>query len=252
MTGYRTFLGKELSEFVHTWRVWVLGAITAFLALSGPPLAKLTPVLLRSLNTGGLRIDVPTPTWVDSYAQWTKNLTGMLLIALVISLGGVVASELKAGTAVLMLTKPLSRRAFVLAKLTAHTLTLTVLSVVGAVATWLLTLGVFGHAPIRPVAESTLAWLVLGALIVAVMVDLSILTRNALAAAGAGFGFYVLISLLDLWGPAVRHSLVGLPQVIDRLGAGAPAAPWQPVVTSLALTLIVIWDAERRFGRAEL
>src|SRR5665811_336834 len=83
----------------------------------------------------------------SAYIQWIKNLSQIALFALIIIYGSIVSSESKSGTAVLVLTKPVSRTAFVIAKAAVHSAFLAVLVVAGTLVTWALTAAVFGQAP---------------------------------------------------------------------------------------------------------
>lgn len=77
----------------------------------------------------------PEPTFVHAYQQWTQSLTQIITFALIIMLGGVVAGERKEGTAVFVLTKPLSRTGFILAKFVSQGLLLLVAVGVSALIT---------------------------------------------------------------------------------------------------------------------
>jgi ABC-2 type transport system permease protein len=118
VSGFGAFLGKELRETVHTWRIWVLPAFILFAALSSPLVTFLMPTLVNRL--GGLQqgyaITVSDPTAAAAYVEYLSNLGELVLFALVIAYGGIVSSEVRSGTAALALAKPLSRGSFVLAK----------------------------------------------------------------------------------------------------------------------------------------
>src|SRR5450759_5824807 len=132
MSGIAIFAGKEAREILRTWRIWVLPGILLFFALTGPVLAKFTPEIVGALagdQLGGFKI--PTPTYLDAYTQWIKNLSQIALFALIITYGGIISTETKSGTAVLVLTKPVSRTAFIVAKATVHSVFLAVLVVIG-------------------------------------------------------------------------------------------------------------------------
>ena len=225
MRGLGVFLAKEIREIARTWRIWVLPGIVLFFAASGPPLARVTPELLSTLmdaQATGVVIQIPEATFTDAYLQWTKNLSQIVLFAVIIMFAGAVSAEKRGGTAVLALTKPLSRSAFVLAKLLSHLLLLTVATAAGAVLTWALTLAVFGEAPATPLVQATLAWLVLGALFVALAVLLSVAFDSQAAAAGVGLGVYLLLSIATIWEPAVTYSpaaLVNAPTALARAEA---------------------------------
>jgi hypothetical protein len=122
--GFGAFLGKELTEIVRTWRLWVIPGMLVFFGLTSPILAAITPALVQSMAASqpGVVITLPPPTAFDAYAQFIKNLDQFVLIAIVISGAGAVSGERSSGTAILALTKPLSRGAFVAAKILAQVL----------------------------------------------------------------------------------------------------------------------------------
>lgn len=253
MTGFSVFARKEASEILRTWRLWVLPGILAFFALTGPPLARYTPQIVRAVagnQLGGFT--VPEPTYLDSYAQWAKNLTQIALFALVIIYGGLVSAESRSGTAVLVLTKPVSRSAFVLGKALVNAGFVAVLLVGGTLVTWGLTAVFFGTAPGSGLWGSALVWLVLAVQFIALMTLLSVLIGSAAGAAGAGLGVYVLLSIASIWKPLARYSPAGLPTQATALAAGTEASALWPVVTSLVLSVVLVGAAALVFRRKEL
>ena len=90
-----------------------LPGILLFLALSSPVLTRLTPELLKATANSqpGVVIHVPPPTARDSYVQFMGNLGQLVIIAVIIAGAATISAERRAGTAVLVLTKPLSRPA---------------------------------------------------------------------------------------------------------------------------------------------
>lgn len=255
MSGFGAFLAKELREILRTWRIWVLPGIVLFFAVSGPPLAKITPDLLKTLipaGEAGLVIQMPEPTYVDAYLQWTKNLSQIVLFAVIIMFGGMISSEKKSGTAQLVLTKPLSRASFVLAKFVSQATLVTIATIAGALLTWGLTYAVFAEAPVRPLVEATGAWLLFGLLFVALMELLSALIDSQAGAAGLGFLAYILISIATMWGPAVKYSPAALVGAPTQLVSGETVALGWPIATAVALTLACVAGAVAVFRRREL
>lgn len=254
MHGFGAFLRKEFHEIVRTWRIWVLPGILMFLALSGPVLALLTPELMKSLTTGqtGLVIELPEPSWIDAYGQWVKNLAQMVTYALIIILGGMVSAERRSGTAVLVLTKPLTRAAFVLAKFASQAAFVGVSAVIGTVVTWLTTLVVFGEAPVRELAEPTAIWLVSAVMLVAFMTLFSSLVGSQAGAAGLGFGALIALSIFGLWGPARDFSPAGLIGAPTALLAGESVPLVWPLVTGGLAAVLALALAVRVFRRIEL
>lgn len=254
MRGFWAFLGKEFREIGRTWRIWVLPGIVLFFAISGPPLAKITPDLLASFMPAesGVVIQMPDPTYVDSYLQWTKNLQQIVLFAVIIMFGGIVSAEKKSGTAVLALTKPLSRTAFVISKTLSALVLLVVTVCVGGLATWGLTYAIFAEAPLAPLAQATGAWLLTGALFLALMVALSAAMDSQAGAAGLGFLGFIVLSIATLWKPAMDYSPAGLLSAPTTLVMGETATLGWPMATTVALTVLCVVAAVLVFRRREL
>lgn len=253
MSGFAAFAGKEAREILRTWRIWVLPGILLLYALTGPVLAKLTPQLLGALAGDQLKgLVLPTPTYLDAYGQWIKGLSGTALFALIIIYGSIISSELKSGTAVLVLTKPVSRTAFVVAKAAVHSAFLAALVVAGTLITWALTAAIFGRAPGSALWSSALAWLVFGVLFVALMTLLSVIIGSAAGAAGAGLGIYALLAIAASWKPLGRYSPAALSTAPSTLAAGKDVAVLWPVLTSLLLTVALVVLAALSFRRRDL
>jgi ABC-2 type transport system permease protein len=109
--GIRRVSRKELTEIRRTWRLWVIPGMLVFFGVTSPIIAALTPALVKSVAASqpGVVMRVPTPRALDAYAQFLKNLDQFMLIAVIIAGAGVVSGERGSGTAILALTKPLSR-----------------------------------------------------------------------------------------------------------------------------------------------
>jgi ABC-2 type transport system permease protein len=248
------FAGKEVREIVRTWRIWVLPGIILLLAVSGPFLARYTPEIVGALAGSQLgHLSLPAATYFSSYAQWIKNLTQIVEIALLIIYGGIVSAETSSGTAILVLTKPLSRSAFVVVKAVVHVVFLSVLLVIGTLITWAETAIVFHKAPPADVWLASLNWLALGVLLLCAMMLFSVLIPAAAGAAGAGLGLFVVLSVGALWKPLVKYSPVGLASRATDLANGVHHAftPW-PLVTSLALSVVLVAAAALLFRHKEL
>lgn len=252
MSGFRAFLRKDLREIVRTWRIWVLPGFLAFAALTGPPTARFTKELLETLGGGGFGAMIPDPTWVDSYAQWTKNLTQLVTIALLIALGGAVSSEKRAGTAVMVLTKPVSRAAFVASKFLSTAVLLVGATLVGMVVTWGVSLIFFPDAPFGTLLAATLAWLVFALLLVAVVIAASAAVDSGAGASGIGLGFFLLLTIAALWGPMVRWTPAGMVNGPVTVGAGIDVDLTWPLLTSVLLMGVFLVVAVRVFERREL
>ncbi len=254
MNGLGPFLGKELREIRKTWRLYVLPGVMLFIGLSTPLLAAFTPKILKmtAQRTPGVVIHFPTPTASDSYLQFMGNLAQMALLVIIVTGAAAVAGERRAGTDVLMLTKPLSRAGFIVAKSISGVLLVFVATVLGTAVCIVTTIAIFDASHIARFVESVALWLVLAAMFATMMVLLSAWTERQPAAAGAGLGVYVSLFVLTGF-PAVRNvTPAGLMAANDALLKGKDAALLWPLVTTAVLAVLFVVAAAWVFRRKEL
>lgn len=254
MTGFGALLQKELLEIRRTWRLWVLPGILLFMGLSSPILAQLTPALLRSLSASepGLVIQLPEPTYLDAYQQWLKNLSQVVLFAVIISSAGLISSERKSGTLLLVLTKPVSRSSFVFAKIISALALLVLAVLAGLMLCWGGTVVLFGGASLGPLLLCTALWLVYGSFLLCASALFSVLLDGQAGAAGVGLALHAVVSLLGLWPPMLRYSPAGLMTLAtSALSDKAGEALW-PVMTGLLGALFCALLAASLFSRREL
>ena len=252
--GFGAFVAKEMLETRKTWRLWVLPGVLVFLGLTTPILAAVTPALLKATaqRQPGVVIQFPAPTSVDAYLQFMGNLAQLVLLVVIITGAAAVAGERRAGTAVLVLTKPLSRAAFVWAKVVANLAVLVIATVIGAALCIAVTFLLFDTAHVSAFLESVALWLALAAMFVCLMVLLSAALDRQAAAAGAGLAVYAALFALTGF-PVVRdRSPAGLLATNDALLKGRAATLAMPLVASLVFAVIFVIAAAFVFRRKEL
>jgi ABC-2 type transport system permease protein len=254
MTGLVPFLRKELTEIRRTWRLWVIPGMLVFFGITSPIIAAVTPALVQSMSSAqpGVVIKLPPPTALDASAQFLKNLNQFILIAVVIAGAGAVSGERASGTAILALTKPLSRGAFVVAKILSQLALLVVATALGTAACLAMTAVVFPGLDAARLVTAVALWLLYASLLVVMMTLFSAAFRSRGAAAGAGLAFFFLTLLLSSWGPAARYSFLGLaPAMAAALRGTAVSSGW-PVTTALAAIVVAAVAAVRVFEKQEL
>ncbi|BCW06108.1 MULTISPECIES: ABC transporter permease subunit [Micrococcaceae] len=254
MNSFPVLARKEAQEIVHTWRIWVLPAMVIFFAVTGPPLARITPELLGSLTAGTPgSITLPPATFADAYGQWVKNLSQIILFAVIIMYGGMVSTEVREGTAAFVLTKPVRRSTFITAKAAVHGLFLAIAFGLGTLATWLVTQLVFGDAPAGRLWGPALLLLLFTLVILAFMELFSVLIPAPAGAAGAGLGLYALLAVGGAWDPLASYSPAGVPGLAAAITADqAHPSPVWPVITGLAGIAAAVALATLAFKRKEL
>lgn len=254
MSGLRAFLGKEMRETVKTWRLWVLPGVLVFVGLTTPILTAATPRILEmsARSMPGAVIKLPPPKAADSYLQFIGNLDQMVLIAIVITGAALIAGERKSGTMVLMLTKPLSRAGFVIAKIVTQVGLVTVATAIGTALCVALTVAVFDAGMISQALAAVGLWLVFAAMMTTLMALLSAWLGGQAAAAGAGIGAYVLFMILSGFPITRDHTPAGLTVAYSALLKHESVALLWPLVTTLALTALFTAAAVGVFSRKEI
>ena len=254
MNAFRAFLGKELRETRKTWRLWVLPGVLVFLGVSTPILAAATPYILKmtAQRTPGVVLKFPPPTSLDAYLQFMGNLAQVALLAVIVTGAGVVAGERRSGTAVLMLSKPLTRAGFITAKAVSSLVVLVLATVLGSALCIAVTIALFDARHVGGFAESVLAWLALAAMFVTLMVLLSAAMDRQAPAAGAGIAVYVALFVLTGFPAARDITPAGLLAGNDAILKGRDVALAAPLAVTLALAVLFVVAAALVFRHKEL
>lgn len=126
MRMYMAFMKKEFVEALRTYRAFILLILFLLFGFMNALAAKMMPDLLKSFMPEGMSMVLPTPTALDSWAQFFKNVSQMGLIIVVILFSGMVSNEFSRGTLINMLTKGLSRAIVIVSKFTAASILWTV------------------------------------------------------------------------------------------------------------------------------
>lgn len=253
MSAFAHFLRKEVTEIMRTWRLPTVGGVLLLFAVMSPLAALATPAIIASVTSAqpGLVIRVPDPTYLDSYAQWVKNLSQMGLLLVVFSSAGLIAGEKSSGTAVLIVTKPVSRFGIVVAKYVAQAGLICASVLIGTIVTYLGTVLSFGHAPLAVLVTSSAAWCA-GALLAIAVTEVFSAAMPALAAGIAGLITMGVSGAIAIWEPAARYSPAGLLAAPGGILAGKHVALGWPLFASTVLVFALVAAAGWIFSRREL
>jgi ABC-2 type transport system permease protein len=253
MAGLGPLLRKEILEQWRTIRLPITATVFLLVGLSSPLLARFTPEILRAVAGDQIPFVLPPPTAADAVDQLAKNL-GQFggLIAILLAMGA-VATEKERGTAALLLSKPVGRGAFLVAKLLAIGLTLGTATAIAVAGAWFYTLVLFEPLPVLGVAAAAgLQWLTLMAWASITFLG-STLTRSSLAAAGFGVVAFIVVGILGALPPLGRFLPTGLGSPARALALGrAGADPVVPTLATIALIGVAAFLAWLAFRRQEL
>lgn len=250
---FRVSLRKELLEQWRSYRLVIAVVVLVAFGLLSPLAAKLTPELMKLLPNGGeIAKLIPPPTTMDAVAQYIKNTSQFALILAILMTMGAVAVEKDKGTAALMLVKPMPRCTFLVAKFIALALTFAFSILLAAVACYYYMLILAGALPLA-------AWLALNAFLlleawfyVALTLLCSTLTRSQAVAGGLGFGFVLLLVILESL-PRLGDYLPGrLTSWGTELLAGGRMQAWPALWVTVGLIGVTLAAACLLFRGQEL
>jgi ABC-2 type transport system permease protein len=247
VNGYRGLLEKEVIEAWRTFRLGVVAALFLVLGIVAPLTARFLPDIIRTLAPAGFVVDIPEMGVADVLDQLLKNLTQFGALAAILVTMGSVANERERGTAAFVLAKPVTRVAFLTAKVVAIGLIFAIAIALAVGGAWVYTGVLFGPVDLVP-------WLKLGMILwLSTMVYASItflgstVMRSSLGAAGIGFAGLIVLSLasvvpsLATWLPA---GLVAVAKSV-ALGESSPDLdPLRTILVSAALggaCLVLAW-----------
>ena len=119
MRSMLAFTKKEFIGQLRGGKIIIICAVFILLGIMNPGVAKLTPWLLEvmseSMAESGMNITITTPSALDSWTQFYKNIPIGIIVFVVLE-GGIFTKEYRSGTLILSLTKGLERFKVVISK----------------------------------------------------------------------------------------------------------------------------------------
>lgn len=254
MKNFGTMFAKEIREFLRTYKIYVIPGLFLLFGFTSPILTKLMPKLLGSLGTE-IIITLPEMTWLDSYGQFFKNLTQMGLLAIILTTMGTIADERNRGITQLVLTKPVSRTGYILAKYTANLLLISMATLLAFMAAWFYTDILFAETDFLGGLAATGLYLVYVAVILAIIIFASAMTKSAIAAGGLTVLGLITLNLLPLFSqPLNKYSPAVLTDYISQAAAGSAAIAdiWRAVAFAAGTVILLLGSVSFLFARKEI
>jgi ABC-type Na+ efflux pump, permease component len=253
--SFLAFLKKELMEILRTSKIIILPALFLFFGMLSPISAKYTNEILAMVGEQqGVKIILPDPTYIQSYEQLFKNLYSMMIIVIILMFAGSVAEEKMKGTAILVLTKRLSKQEFILGKILGAVLLFTISYVVSAAVCVYYTGLIFKVFLTGEIAIALLAYWIFGILILSLSFLSSILFKTYAAAAIGGFAGFAVFSALGAI-PYIKDYTPGILQGLSLKiisGSSAINDVILPAVLTIFISLVAVTLGIRTFAKQEL
>jgi ABC-2 type transport system permease protein len=196
MKGLIPLLKKEIKEQIRTNRLLIVGGVFLCFGLMAPLLQYFLPQIVK-MASDQVVAEIPAATSLTSFTDFISYFGQFgVLIAVLVAMGA-IANELKHGTALITLSKPVSSGAFVDAKFIAISLTLLVSQAVAAVFCFGYTVWLIGQAALLPFIWMNLLIALFLIFCLALTLFFSSLFKSSLAAGGLAIGTTFILGFLS-------------------------------------------------------
>lgn len=250
---FATAFRKEWLELVRTRKLLIALVVLVLFGMTSPLMAKMTPEIMTLIPGGEqFALMIPTPTINDAIAQYIKNITQFgVLLALLFGMGS-VANEKEKGTAAMILSKPMPRFTFLLAKITANSLLFALALALAGIGCYYYTYVLFGTLPLDAFLQMSGLILLYIVVYVALTVFFSTLTRTQYIAMGLAFGMVIIFGIVSAIPGLSRYVPDSLIANAGLIGTGATTEHWVGLWISLGLILAGVFGSWLVFRKQEL
>jgi ABC-type transport system involved in multi-copper enzyme maturation permease subunit len=194
LAGFGPLFRKELREWTHSKRIWViLATTTAFMALTAAN-GAITSWLVANIPDG----EVPQgPIVLDPLANFFSAVSTQIFVMVAIFAAmSLLIGERDKGTLSWVASKPVSRASIWLSKWAAASIVLTIVAgIIPLAATYALATALYGPVGIDALALATIGVAASITFMVAVVLAASVVIANQAAVAAIGFVVFFLPQL---------------------------------------------------------
>ena len=201
MNATKALFKKELLEQWRTSKIIILVVAFLFLGLSGPISLKFLPELLKNTSgNNGISISIVRQMTIIDYAtNFFSEMTLLPVLIVILVVMGTISGERERGTAVFVLTKPVSRTQYILTKYGAYWLTIALTIVVTSLAALYYCFLLSENSGTLPVGTFFLVALVMlsnFSFVLALCVLCSSFFKTSVAAGGVTFLVYEVFTIV--------------------------------------------------------
>jgi ABC-2 type transport system permease protein len=255
LSGYRELLEKEVVEAWRTHKVVMVAALYVVLGIASPLIIRYLPELQAMFGPANEELGLGELGLADAIDLLARDLTQFGSIAAVLLAMGNVAGERERGTLAVVLSRPLSRTAFLVAKFVGLAMVLGLGTILGVLATFLYSGLLFG--PTDPLAWLQVAMLLLLAVLVPAAITFlgSVLAGSSLGAAAIGVAGLVILSLgstLPAANPFFSTGLAEIARAVPLEGIGPDLDAPRTITVSIGIIVGSLLLAWARFRRADV
>lgn len=249
---------RELTVAFRSFRLPGFAMVLLFFAVLDPPIIKYMDKLIEQVGgAGDIQIIMPPPTPAMALTQFFTDVSGIGAFVLVLLLMGAVASERATGVTEWVLTRPVTRREYLDAKVWVWSIGVIACTLGAGLIAWLYTWSLLGPISFRAIAAALVALVSYVLFVTAITFTGSVVLKSQLAAGFVGIGGMfagVLIKPISSRLGIGKYLPYSLPDLATRALEGATsivdAVP--AVVCALAVSALLLVYAYRRFANMQL
>lgn len=201
MRIFLSLLKKEAIEGARTKKMISTFTLFLFIGLISPLTAKLTPMILQSIATGNIDINVAPPSEIDSWTQFFKNISQIGMFGLAIILSTQMVNEFQKGTLINLLSKGLPRYQVVLSKIFYDFILWFIAYFCSFILTYFYTKYFFGISfPIRNILMAALLPFIFGLFLISLEILAGVISGNVIGTlilTSAGIVIQLILSIRD-------------------------------------------------------
>ena len=242
MRIFLSLLKKEAIEGARTKKTTSTLILFLFIGLISPLTAKLTPLILQSIATGNIDINVAPPSEIDSWTQFFKNISQIGMFGLAIILSTQMANEFQKGTLINLLSKGLPRYQVVLSKIFYNFILWFLAYFCSCILTYFYTKYFFGISfPIRNILMAALLPFIFGLFLISLEILAGVISGNVIGTlilTTLGIVIQLILSIRDEIVKYMPIALIGKPVNLIK-GIGYDDY-YVPIITGNILLIMCI------------
>lgn len=242
MRIFLSLLKKEAIEGARTKKIISTFILFLFIGLISPLTAKLTPMILQSIATGNIDINVAPPSEIDSWTQFFKNISQIGMFGLAIILSTQMANEFQKGTLINLLSKGLPRYQVVLSKIFYNFILWFLAYFCSFILTYFYTKFFFGISfPIRNILMAALLPFIFGLFLISLEILAGVISGNVIGTLILTTGGIVIQLIVSIRDEIVKYmpiALIGKPVNLIK-GIGYDDY-YVPIITGSILLILCI------------
>ena len=244
MRIFLSLLKKEAIEGARTKKIISTFILFLFIGLISPLTAKLTPMILQSISTGNIDINVAPPSEIDSWTQFFKNISQIGMFGLAIMLSTQMANEFQKGTLINLLSKGLPRYQVVLSKFFYNFMLWFIVYFCSFILTYFYTKYFFGISfSIRNILMAALLPFIFGLFLISLEILSGVISGNVIGTlilTSAGIVIQLILSIRDEIVKYMPIALIGKPvNLIKGIGYDDYYVPIITVSILLILCIVI-------------